>query len=75
MAETKIKKFRHVSLAVENAEAVMDSWSNIMGIGPWTCIDMKGTDRKGRPWTGKEYWKIFIPDPDTNSTTPRPRPD
>ena len=25
--------------------------------------------------TGKEYWKTFIPDPVTNSTTPRPRPD
>jgi methylmalonyl-CoA/ethylmalonyl-CoA epimerase len=56
MPESKIKRFHHVSIAVENAEAVMDSWSSIMGIGPWTGIDMKGNDRKGRPWTGKEYW-------------------
>ena len=56
MAETKIKRFHHVSLAVNDAEEVMEAWSSRMGIGPWTCLDMKGNDRKGRPWTGKEYW-------------------
>jgi methylmalonyl-CoA/ethylmalonyl-CoA epimerase len=34
----------------------MDAWSSVMGIGPWTSIDMGGNDRKGRPWTAKEYW-------------------
>ncbi len=56
MAETKIKRLHHVSLAVNNAEEVMEAWSSVMGIGPWTCLEMKGNDRKGRPWTGKEYW-------------------
>ena len=56
MAETKIKRFHHVSLAVNNAEEVMEAWSSVMGFGPWTCLHMKGEDRKGRPWTGKEYW-------------------
>ena len=56
MTETKIKRVHHISLDVNNAEEVMESWSSVMGIAPWTCLEMKGEDRKGRPWTGKEYW-------------------
>ena len=55
MADAKIKKFHHVSLAVKDAEAVMETWSEVLGVGPWTSVDLSGTDAKGRPWKAKEY--------------------
>ena len=54
--KTKIKKFHHVSLAVNNAEEVMETWSTVLGIGPWTCKNIEGKDAKGRDWKCKEYW-------------------
>jgi methylmalonyl-CoA/ethylmalonyl-CoA epimerase len=56
MADAKIKKFHHVSLAVNDAEKVMSTWSKVLGVGPWTSTDLSGTDAKGRPWKAKEYW-------------------
>ena len=53
---TKIKKFHHVSIAVKDADAVMETWSKVLGIGPWTCKDLSGTSAKGHPWSAKEYW-------------------
>lgn len=56
MSESKMTKVHHVSLAVKDAEKVIEVWSSMLGIGPWTCHDMAGTSAKGYPWTGKEYW-------------------
>ena len=56
MAVKKIKKVHHVSMAVNDAKEVMEIWSSVLGIGPWTVHDMGGNDAKGRPWTAKEYW-------------------
>lgn len=53
---TRIKRFHHFSLAVNNAAAVIKTWEEVLGIGPWTCLDMGGEDAKGRPWKAKEYW-------------------
>ena len=56
MADSQMKIFHHVSLAVNDAEKVMETWSSMLGIGPWTCLDLEGTSAKGRPWKAKEYW-------------------
>ena len=56
MAASKIKQLHHVSIAVSNADAVMDTWSSIIGIGPWRSVNMSGQDRKGRSWTATGCW-------------------
>ena len=55
MTDAKWKKFDHVSLAVTDAEKVIETWSEVLGIGPWTSVDLSGTDAKGRPWKAREY--------------------
>ena len=55
MGDIPIKKFHHVSIAVNDADKVTEIWSKVMGIGPWSTIDIGGTDAKGRPWKAKEY--------------------
>ncbi len=57
MAEVRVKKLHHVSLAVTDAAKVMESWEKVLGIGGWKLnADMGGVDAKGRTWKAKEYW-------------------
>ena len=56
LADPKVKKVHHVSLAV-NAAKVAEAWERVLGVGGWKLnSDMSGVDAKGRKWTGKEYW-------------------
>ena len=55
MADVKIKGLHHVSLAVNDAQAVMDTWEKVFGISNWRSVDLSGTDAKGRPWKAVEY--------------------
>ncbi len=50
MTDAKYKKFDHVSIAVKDAAKVIETWTNVLGIGPWSSHDLSGTDAKGRPW-------------------------
>ena len=40
----------HVSYAVTDIPKVVESWSRLYGIGPWTYRENGGKDAKGRPW-------------------------
>ena len=42
-----------VSIAVKDIDKVVESWSSMFGIGPWTYTDIGGTDAKGRPWKAR----------------------
>jgi len=53
--KVEVKKVHHVSIAVNDADKVIEKWSSMFGIGPWTHIDIGGTDAKGRPWKAREY--------------------
>jgi len=55
MTNVKMTKFHHVSLAVNDAEKVMETCTSVLGVGPWSSIDLSGTDPKGCPWKAKEY--------------------
>ena len=55
MTDAKYKKFDHVSIAVKDAAKVIETWTDVLGIGPWSSHDLSGTDAKGRPWKAKEY--------------------
>ena len=55
MGDIPLKKFHHISFAVNDADKVIEIWSKVMGIGPWSNVDIGGTDAKGRPWKAREY--------------------
>ena len=44
------KMVDHISYAVKDIDKVVEAWSRLYGIGPWTCRENGGTDAKGRPW-------------------------
>ena len=55
MASSATRKFQvqsvdQVSYAVRDIDQVIESWSSLYGIGPWTFRDGGGVDAKGRPW-------------------------
>ncbi|MEE2776973.1 MAG: VOC family protein [Acidobacteriota bacterium] len=57
MADAKPMKLHHVSLAVNDAKAVAETWEKVLGIGPWKLnAEMGGVDAKGRNWKANEYW-------------------
>ena len=57
MAKVKLKRLHHVSLVVDDAAKVTETWERVLSIGPWTLnADMGGVDAKGRTWKAKEYW-------------------
>ena len=46
----KITSVDHISYAVTDIDKVIDAWSTLYGIGPWTFKENGGMDVKGRPW-------------------------
>ena len=46
----QIKSVDHISYAVKDINKVVEAWSRLYGIGPWTFKENSGTDAKGRPW-------------------------
>ena len=46
----KLKSVDHISYAVTDIHKVIESWSRLYGIGPWTFMENGGKDVKGRPW-------------------------
>jgi len=49
----QLKAVDQVSIAVKDIDKVVESWSSMFGIGPWTYTDIGGTDAKGRPWKAR----------------------
>jgi len=49
----QLKTVDQVSIAVKDIDKVVESWSPMFGIGPWTYTDIGGTDAKGRPWKAR----------------------
>ncbi len=48
--QLQLKKVDQIGIVVRDADKVIESWSSLFGIGPWTFQEMGGTDAKGRPW-------------------------
>jgi methylmalonyl-CoA/ethylmalonyl-CoA epimerase len=46
----QIKSVDHISYAVKDIDKVIEAWSRLYGIGPWTFQENGGKDGKGRPW-------------------------
>ncbi len=46
----QLKSVDQISYAVQDIDAVIEKWSALYGMGPWTFIENGGTDGKGRPW-------------------------
>ncbi len=55
MASPEIHQFQpktidHISYTVRDIGKVVEAWSRLYGIGPWTYRENGGLDVKGRPW-------------------------
>ena len=48
--KTELKMVDQVSYAVKDIDEVVEAWSSIYGMGPWTYAENGGMDAKGRPW-------------------------
>ena len=46
----QLKAVDQISIAVKDIDKVIETWSSMFGIGPWTFRDMDGTDAKGHYW-------------------------
>jgi len=46
----QLKSVDQISYAVQDIDEVIEKWSALYGMGPWTFIENGGTDAKGRPW-------------------------
>ena len=49
----QLKSVEQIGIAVKDADKVIEAWSSMFGIGPWTFRDIGGNDGKGRPWKAK----------------------
>lgn len=46
----KLTEVAQISYAVKDIDQVIEAWSSLYGIGPWTFMENGGVDAKGRPW-------------------------
>ena len=46
----QVKSIDHISYAVKDIDRVIEAWSRLYGIEPWTFKENGGADVKGRPW-------------------------
>ena len=46
----ELKTVDQIGIVVKDIDKVIESWSEMFGISPWTIRDMDGTDAKGRSW-------------------------
>lgn len=49
----QLKSVDQISVAVKDINQVIEKWSSMFGIGPWTFRDIGGNDAKGRPWKAR----------------------
>ena len=46
----QLKTVDQVSFAVKDIDKVIEAWSSLYGIGPWTFRENSGVSAKGYPW-------------------------
>lgn len=44
----ELKTVDQIGIVVKDIDKVVESWSKLFGIGPWTYMELGGTDEKGR---------------------------
>lgn len=44
----ELKTVDQIGIVVRDIDKVVESWSELFGIGPWTYMELGGTDEKGR---------------------------
>ncbi len=49
----QLKTVDQIGIAVKDIDRVIDTWSSMFGIGPWTFRDIGGVDAKGRSWKAR----------------------
>jgi catechol 2,3-dioxygenase-like lactoylglutathione lyase family enzyme len=49
----QVKEVVQIGYAVKDIAPVVEKWSSLYGIGPWTYAENSGTDAKGRPWKAR----------------------
>ena len=57
----QLKTVDQVSIAVKDIDKVIESWSSMFGIGPWSFTDIGGTDAKGRSWKARMAFAYLGP--------------
>ena len=55
----QFKSVDQISIAVKDIDKVIESWSTMFGIAPWTFRDIGGEDAKGRPWKARLAFTRF----------------
>ena len=51
--QLQLKTVDQISFAVKDIDKVIEAWSSLYGIGPWTFSETSSTDAKGRPWKAR----------------------
>ncbi len=46
----QLKTVDQIGIVVKDIDKVIEAWSSLYGIGPWTFRENGGTDAKERPW-------------------------
>ncbi len=57
----QLKTVDQISTAVKDIDKVIESWSSMFGIGPWSFTDIGGTDAKGRSWKARMAFAYLGP--------------
>ena len=57
----QLKTVDQISIAVKDIDKVIESWSSMFGIGPWSFTDIGGTDAKGRSWKARMAFAYLGP--------------
>jgi len=57
----QLKTVDQISIAVKDIDKVIESWSSMFGIGPWSFTDIGGTDAKGRSWKARMAFAYLCP--------------
>ncbi len=55
------KTLDHISFAVKDIGKVIEAWSLMFGMGPWTYRDGEGTDVEGHSWKGRFAYTFLGP--------------
>jgi methylmalonyl-CoA/ethylmalonyl-CoA epimerase len=49
----ELKEVNQIGIVVKDVDKVIESWSSLFGIGPWTIRELGGTDQSGRSGKAK----------------------
>jgi methylmalonyl-CoA/ethylmalonyl-CoA epimerase len=49
----QMKAVDHIGFVVKDVETVMEAWSAMLGVGPWTVHETEGKDGEGNPFRVK----------------------